>query len=183
MEALTEELMGLHSAYPAFRQVFASQQTTQLFVSTYKSFVSSVAAVPAVNNQFTIRLLEKLTHLGLALALDNAVAGVFKRDVCIRAVFRHCQLLTSVQILDTLETAEMIINPTAGKPNIDRSLVADNRSVRQRIASAKLSIQVGERMVTKTMTRMAEWRRTIRESEKKRLRKNLQDMWASISSL
>ena len=94
----------------------------------------------------------------------------------VRAAFAHYQLLTSLQILDTLESAEMIINPTAGKPNIDRSLVADNRSVRQRIASAKLSMQVGERMVTKTMTRMAEWRRTIRESEKKRLRKNLQDM-------
>ncbi len=81
MEALTEELMGLHSTTPAFRQVFASQQTTQLFVSTYKTFVSSISAVPAVNNQLTIRLLEKLNHFGLALALDNAVAGTFKREV------------------------------------------------------------------------------------------------------
>lgn len=81
MEALTEELMGLHSSIPAFRQVFASQQTTQLFVSTYKSFVASISAVPAVNNQLTIRLLEKLNHFGLALALDNAVAGTFKREV------------------------------------------------------------------------------------------------------
>ncbi|KAF8344869.1 hypothetical protein F5887DRAFT_1061981 [Amanita rubescens] len=159
MEALTEELMSLHSTTPAFRQVFASQQTTQLFVSTYKTFVSSISAVPAVNNQLTIRLLEKLNHFGLALALDNAVAGTFKRE-----------------ILDTLESAEMIINPYAGKPNIDRSLAVDNRSMRQRISSARITMQVGERMVTKTMTRMAEWRRSIRESEKKRLRKNLQDL-------
>lgn len=82
MEALTEELISLHSTNPAFRQVFASQQTTQLFVNTYKTFVSSIAAVPAVDNQLTIRLLEKLTHFGLALALDNAVAGIFKREVC-----------------------------------------------------------------------------------------------------
>ncbi|KAK2463985.1 hypothetical protein APHAL10511_004036 [Amanita phalloides] len=159
MEALIEELMSLHTTSPAFRQVFASQQTTQLFVNTYKSFVSSVAASAGVNNHLTIRLLEKLTHFGLALALDNAVAGTFKRV-----------------ILDTLETAEMVINPSAGKPAIDRNLVADNRTMRQRIASAKLSIQVGERMVGKTTARMAEWRRTIRESEKKRLKKNLQDL-------
>ena len=73
--------MSLHSTNPALRQVFASQQTTQLFVNTYKTFVSSIAAVPVVDNQLTIRLLEKLTHFGLALALDNAVAGVFKREV------------------------------------------------------------------------------------------------------
>ena len=82
MEALVEELMSLHTTSPAFRQVFASQQTTQLFVTTYKTFVSSLASASAVNNHLTIRLLEKLTHFGLALALDNAVAGTFKREVC-----------------------------------------------------------------------------------------------------
>jgi hypothetical protein len=95
MEALTEELMSLHSTTPAFRQVFASQQTTQLFVNTYKTFVSSISAVPAVNNQLTIRLLEKLNHFGLALALDNAVAGTFKREVC-SDVFRSCITSTLV---------------------------------------------------------------------------------------
>lgn len=62
MEALTV------SSTPAFRvrQVFASQQTMQLFVGTYKSFVSSISAVLAVNNQLTIRLLEKLNwHFGV----------------------------------------------------------------------------------------------------------------------
>ncbi|KAF8621252.1 hypothetical protein AX15_007913 [Amanita polypyramis BW_CC] len=159
MEALVEELMNLHTTSSAFRQVFASQQTTQLFVKTYKTFVSSVASVPAVNNHLTVRLLEKLTHFGLALALDNVVAGAFKRE-----------------ILDSLESAERVINPSAEKPSIDRSLVADNRSVRQRIASVTLSMHVGERMVNKTMVRMAEWRHAVCESEKKRLKRNLQDL-------
>ncbi|KAF8635320.1 hypothetical protein AX17_003946 [Amanita inopinata Kibby_2008] len=159
MEMLVEELMSLHTSNQAFRRVFASQQTTQLFVNTYKSFVSSLAGAPAVNNQLTIRLLEKLTHFGLALALDNAVAGTFKRE-----------------ILDSVESAEMVISPSAGKPTIDRSLVSDNRSVRQRVVSGKFSMQVGERVVTKTMMRTAEWRRVVKESEKKRLRKNIQDL-------
>ena len=85
-----------------------------------------------------------------------------------------------LQILDSLESAEMIINPSAEKPRIDRSLVVDNRSVRQRIASARLSMQVGERMVNKTMTRMTEWRYAVCELEKKRLRKNLQDLCVAL---
>jgi hypothetical protein len=81
MEALIEELMTLHSASAAFRHVFASQQTTQLFVNIYKTFVSTVSNAPTVDNHLTIRILEKLSHFGLALALDNAVAGSYKREV------------------------------------------------------------------------------------------------------
>ncbi|KAM6494725.1 hypothetical protein JOM56_009348 [Amanita muscaria] len=159
MEMLVEELMSLHTTSAAFRQVFASQQTTQIFVNTYKAFVSSVSGASAINNDLTIRLLEKLTHFGLALALDNAVAGTFKRE-----------------IIATLEVAETVINPSGGKPTIDRSLVVDTRTLRQRASSTKLSMQAGERTVNKTMTRMADWRRAVRESERKRLRKDVQDL-------
>ena len=86
-------------------------------MNTYKTFVSSTLQ-SAVENQLTIRLLEKLTHFGLALALGNTVAGVFKRRY-VRVAFAHYQLLTSLWILDSLESAEVIINPTTGKPNID----------------------------------------------------------------
>jgi hypothetical protein len=81
MEVLVEELMDLHASSATFRQVFKSQQTTQLFVSAYKAFVSKVSAATEVN-QWTSRILEKLTHLGLALALDNHIAGGQKREVC-----------------------------------------------------------------------------------------------------
>ncbi|KAJ7439485.1 beach-domain-containing protein [Mycena latifolia] len=158
MEVLIEELMDLHASSSGFREVFKSQQTTQLFVNSYKSFVLRVMGAEQVN-QRTIRILEKLTHFGLGLALDNAVAGAQKRE-----------------ILDILQDAEAVLAPSAEKTEIDPQLVVDSRTVRQRIASARFSIQVGERTVVKTMTRMNEWRLTIQSSERKRLRKNILDL-------
>lgn len=70
----------------------------------------------------------------------------------------------------------MALNPSAEKMVIDPALVADTRTIRQRIASARLSIQVGERTVIKTITRMVEWRKTIQVSERKRVRKTLLDL-------
>ncbi|KAL0063705.1 Beige protein-like 1 [Marasmius tenuissimus] len=158
MEVLIEEIMDLHASSPTFRQVFQSQQTTQIFVDAYKSFAQDLEVVPEIN-QRTVRIIEKLTHLGLALALDNAVAGAQKQE-----------------ILTILQSAETLMNPAAEKTAIDPGLVADKRSVRQRIASARFSLQVGERTVIKTITRMTEWRKTIQDSERKRLRKDLLDL-------
>ncbi|KAJ7075426.1 beach-domain-containing protein [Mycena belliarum] len=158
MEVLVEELMDLHASSSGFREVFKSQQTTQLFVNSYKSFVMRIMSAEQVN-QRTIRILEKLTHFGLGLALDNAVAGAQKRE-----------------ILDILQDAEAVLAPSAEKTEIDPQLVVDSRTVRQRFASARFSIQVGERTVVKTMTRMNEWRLTIQSSERKRLRKNILDL-------
>ncbi|KAJ7130393.1 beach-domain-containing protein [Mycena epipterygia] len=158
MEVLIEELMDLHASSNGFREVFKSQQTTQLFVNSYKSFVLRVMDASQVN-QRTIRILEKLTHFGLGLALDNAVAGAQKRE-----------------ILDILQDAETVLAPSSEKTEIDPQLVVDSRTVRQRIASARFSIQVGERTVVKTMTRMNEWRLTIQSSERKRLRKTILDL-------
>ncbi|KAJ7143646.1 beach-domain-containing protein [Mycena filopes] len=158
MEVLIEELMDLHASSSGFREVFKSQQTTQLFVNSYKAFVLRVTAAEQLN-QRTIRILEKLTHFGLGLALDNSVAGAQKRE-----------------ILDILQEAEAVLAPSAEKTAIDPKLVVDSRPLRQRIASARFSIQVGERTVVKTMTRMNEWRLTIQSSERKRLRKNILDL-------
>jgi hypothetical protein len=80
MEVLIEELMELHASSNGFREIFKSQQTTQLFVNSYKSFVLRVTSATQIN-QRTSRILEKLTHFGLGLALDNAVAGAQKREV------------------------------------------------------------------------------------------------------
>ena len=54
-----------------------------------------------------------------------------------------------------------ILHPTAQNTMVDPGLVLDNRSVRQRIASARFSMQIGERTVIKTITKMYEWRKTI----------------------
>jgi hypothetical protein len=80
VEVLVEQLMDLHTSSSTFRQVFKSQQTTRLFIDAYKAFVVKVVAVPEVN-QWTTRILEKLTHFGLALALDVHISGTQKREV------------------------------------------------------------------------------------------------------
>ena len=80
-------------------------------------------------------------------------------------------------MLDKIQSTEAILNPSAKMTKVDPGLVVDNRSVRKRIASARFSIQVGERTITRTITRMAEWRKTIQTSERKRLWKMVLDMW------
>jgi hypothetical protein len=80
MEVLIEELMDLHASSSTFRLVFRSQHTTQLFIDSYKSFVSSTSSSSELNPRI-IRILEKLNHFGLSLALDNAVASPQKREV------------------------------------------------------------------------------------------------------
>ena len=80
MENLIEELLTLHATSSTFRQIFESQQTTQLFIDTYKSLVDALSSASSIND-WNARILEKLTHFGLALALDNAVSGAQKRDV------------------------------------------------------------------------------------------------------
>ena len=78
--------------------------------------------------------------------------------------------------MNIIQTSEVIINPGATTTTIDPNLVVDNRSVRQRFASARFSMQVGERTVIKAITRTAEWRKTVKGSEKKRLRKMILDL-------
>ncbi|KAF9479125.1 beach-domain-containing protein [Pholiota conissans] len=158
MEMLIEELLMLHASSSTFRHLFESQQTTQLFIDAYKSMVAKLSSASSING-WNLRILEKLTHFGLALALDNAVGGSQKRE-----------------ILDKIQSAEGILNPSTNNTTIDPGLVVDNRSVRQRIASARFSLQVGERTVIKTITRMSDWRKTVQISERKRLRKTVLDM-------
>lgn len=80
-------------------------------------------------------------------------------------------------MITVIHSAETLLNPTAESvAKIDPELIVDNRSVRRRMASSRLSVQVGERTVNKSMGRMHEWRKTIIVSERKRLRKNVLDL-------
>ena len=81
-----------------------------------------------------------------------------------------------MQILNQIQAAEHLLDPSVQNTMIDPGLVIDNRSVRQRIASARFSMQIGDRTVIKTIIRMAEWRETIQVSEKKRIRKTVLDL-------
>ena len=86
-------------------------------------------------------------------------------------------ILTLSQILDILQSAEQLLNGGDSQQiKIDPSLVSGRRSVRHRFKSARLSLQLGERTVQKSMGRIHEWRATVIATERKRLRKNFLDL-------
>ena len=97
MENLIERMLTSHASSGTFRQAFESQQTTQLFIDAYNGMIERLTRVltnhPNVEsdrhyvNGWNIRILEKLSHFGLALALDNAVGGPQKQEVNSRDVF------------------------------------------------------------------------------------------------
>ena len=76
MGILVEEMMSLHASSATFREIFRSQQTTQLFIEAYKAYVSKLSSAIHIN-QWTTRIFDKLTHFTLALTLDNAVRERF----------------------------------------------------------------------------------------------------------
>ncbi|KAI9465845.1 beach-domain-containing protein [Lactarius psammicola] len=159
VEAILEEFVQLQSSCPTFRELFESQQTTQTFIRAFQSFVARLSPSDEISRRH-IRISEKLMHFALTLALDNAVAGPQKRE-----------------ILDILQSAEQLLNGgDSQQTKIDPSLVSGRLSVRHRFASARLSLQLGERTVQKSMARIHEWRITVIATEKKRLHKNLLDL-------
>jgi len=91
MEQLIERMLTLHASSGTFRQTFESQQTIQLFIDAYNGMIERLTRVLTNNpdpgsdrhyvNGWNIRILEKLSHFGLALALDNAVGGPQKQEV------------------------------------------------------------------------------------------------------
>ena len=80
MEHLLEVLIETHSTSPTFREVFRSNAVTQSFIDAYNMYSISVAHSYEID-QGTVRVLEKLSHLGLSIALDNAVAVGQKQEV------------------------------------------------------------------------------------------------------
>lgn len=80
VEHLLEELINLQSTSPSFRQVFKSQQTTSLVIGAYKAFVASAASGSLLEGT-SVRILEKMNHFVLSLALDNTVATAQKQEV------------------------------------------------------------------------------------------------------
>ncbi|KAH9925795.1 beach-domain-containing protein [Fomitopsis serialis] len=159
VEKLLEELIEVHSAAPSFRQLFKSQATTDFFVDAYKTFVASASMAPELYSS-TIRILEKLSHVALSIALDNAVASSQKQE-----------------IMDILQSAETALNPRSSQEStIDSVAVVGTKSRRRRMASIRLSVQLGESAVKRSITRIHDWRKTVIATERKRLRKTILDM-------
>ncbi|KAF9006328.1 hypothetical protein BDZ89DRAFT_1144797 [Hymenopellis radicata] len=105
MERLVEDLLDLHASSATFKQIFRSQQTRRLFIESYRAFVTKLLQAPLVN-QRSLRLLEKIAHLGISLAVDSAVAGAQKREI--QAI---------------LQDAETPLNPSAEKTVISAELL------------------------------------------------------------
>ena len=80
VEHLLEVLIETHSTSPSFREVFRSHAITQSFIDAYKMYSISVQHSAEID-QDTVRVLEKLSHLGLSIALDNSVAVNQKQEV------------------------------------------------------------------------------------------------------
>ena len=87
MESLIERMLTLHASSGTFRQTFESLQATQLFIDAYNGMLGRLTSVLANAegdrhvNGWNVRILEKLSHFGLALALDKAVGGPQKQEV------------------------------------------------------------------------------------------------------
>ncbi|TFY62229.1 hypothetical protein EVJ58_g3994 [Rhodofomes roseus] len=159
VEKLLEELIQVHSSAPSFRQLFKSQTITDSFIDAYKSFVASAATAPELS-QSTVRILEKLSHVGLSIALDNAVGNSQKQE-----------------IMDILQSAETALNPRSSQETaIDSVTVVGTKARRRRMASIRLSVQLGESAVKRSITRINDWRKTVVATERKRLRKTILDM-------
>ncbi|KAI0079797.1 beach-domain-containing protein [Panus rudis PR-1116 ss-1] len=159
-EKLLEELIQLHGSSSTFRQVFKSQTTTSYFVDAYRTFVMHLSNTSATLELVIVRILEKMSHFGLSIALDTAVAAEQKQE-----------------ILDILQTAEAILNSIGvADTSIDTKAIAPKRPRRSRFGSSRLSVQLGEKTVRRTITRIEEWRKTVIATERKRLRQAILDI-------
>lgn len=87
VEKLLESLIELHSTSATFRQVFKSQSSTQFLIDAHKSFVNTLLLAHEIQTP-TIRILEKLAHLSLSVALDTAVGSDQKQEVSISRYLR-----------------------------------------------------------------------------------------------
>ena len=79
-DSLLEELIKIHSYSPTFRHAFQSQVTTQTFIDAFKAFVLAVSMTYELH-VVVVRVLEKLSHFGLCISLDNAVAVAQSEEV------------------------------------------------------------------------------------------------------
>lgn len=158
-ELLLEALVDLQATSPTFCQLFKSQQMTQLLIQAFRYFVNTLSSMDEIEQRI-IRMVEKLMHFGLTLALDGVVVAGGQKT----------------EILDILKTAEAVVSGGSAKTTIDPELLTDRRTIRTRLTSTRLSLQVSERTVQKSIQRMHEWRETIVVSERKRLHKNVLDL-------
>ena len=77
---MLEAIIQLHSTSPSFKQVFKSTQVTQQFIDTQLAFASAIKSLPEISQRVT-SLMDKMSHLAIALALDPSVPESLQVDV------------------------------------------------------------------------------------------------------
>ena len=81
------------------------------------------------------------------------------------------------KIMDVLQAAESLLNPRATQEtSVDPAAVVGTKSRRRRMASVRLSMQLGESAVKRSIIRIHEWRKSVIATERKRLRKTVLDL-------
>ncbi|KAI0700338.1 beach-domain-containing protein [Cytidiella melzeri] len=158
-EHLLEELINLHSSSTTFRHTFQSQTTSQAFVEAFSSFISSAAHL--ANREATVvRIIEKMSHLALSVALSDVVGSHQKQE-----------------IMDIFHRAEALLAPSGTHtPCHEARGSLAQRIKARRTPSSRLNVNLGERTVQRSMTRIHDWRKTVTATEYKRLRKTTLDM-------
>ena len=82
-----EGLIHLQATSSSFRDIFKSQPVTHSFTASFKSFVDALSAAHWQEiRQGLLSVLDKLKHFGLTLAMDGALSGSDKREVCVYRV-------------------------------------------------------------------------------------------------
>ena len=79
--------------------------------------------------------------------------------------------------MDVLQSAESLLNPRAAQEtSVDPVAIVGTKSRRRRMASIRLSIQLGESAVKRSIIRIHDWRKSVVMTERKRLRKTVLDL-------
>ena len=84
--------------------------------------------------------------------------------------------------MDVLQAAEAVLNPRATQEtSVDPAAIVGTKSRRRRMASVRLSMQLGESAVKRSIVRIHEWRKSVVITERKRLRKTVLDLLVHLT--
>ncbi|CCA74831.1 related to WD repeat and FYVE domain-containing protein 3 [Serendipita indica DSM 11827] len=165
MEVLVEELIDLHSSISGFRQLFKSKSTTTILINACQSFVARLYEFPHAR-QRAERLLNKVITLVTILAYDTSVESQQKEQLlAIPRLVEYSKQKSSGEADGPKLAVDPAMIPLPSSPQLFST------------STFKHLLQAGggERMLQKSLIRIAEWRKKTIATEKKRRGKMIQD--------
>ncbi|KAG8984948.1 hypothetical protein FRB94_005904 [Tulasnella sp. JGI-2019a] len=161
-DTLVEELIDLHSTSPSFRKLFQTKPLASQFIELCRLFINQVTESIELRSR-TARIVEKLTHLALIIALHSGVDAQQKEELM--GVIRATQVEQSMGLvlpdLDTCQPTPLVRRRSLALPGAMR---LDPRPL------------LNQRSLSYSVDRTSSWRQTIIAAEQKRLRKGHQDL-------